>query len=61
MLDLLPLWIDEYLSRMCNPVSRAVSRMRGGPDMPLCAQVREPWRTIIGRRHCEASREDQNG
>lgn len=61
MLDLLPRWIDDCLSVVVSPLSRAVSRRWGGDDKPICAQVQEPWRTIIGRRHCDESREEWNG
>lgn len=58
MLDLLPHWLDDHLSRWLSPVSRWVSRSIGGPSVPLCAQVDEPWRTLIGRRHCDESRKE---
>lgn len=58
MLDLLPRWIDDRLSRLVSPVSRRVSLCYGGDDKPICAQVGEPWRTIIGRRHCDESRKE---
>lgn len=58
MLDLIPTWMDEHLSRYLSPVSRRVSLCYGGADKPICAQVGEPWRTIIGRRHCAASRKE---
>jgi len=58
MLDLLPAWLDEDLSRRLSPVSRAVSRLLGGPDVPLCAQAGPRWARIIGRRHCAHSQEE---
>lgn len=58
MLDLLPAWIDEHLSRVLSPWSRQVSRWLGREDKPLCAQASPFWAAIIGRRHCEGSREE---
>ena len=61
MLDLIPEAWDEHLSRYLSPVSRRVSLWYGGVDKPVCAQVGEPWRTLIGRRHCDESRKEWMG
>lgn len=58
MLDLLPPQIDAILSRLVSPMSRRVSLWYGADNKPICAQVGEPWRTIIGRRHCDESRKE---
>lgn len=59
MLDLVPA-LDRLFATVCSPVSRALSRACGGPDVPICAQVGPRWAWIIGRRHCAQSRETWN-
>lgn len=58
MLDLLPVWLDDWLCRRLSPVSRWISRRCGGADAPICAQVGPRWAAIIGQRHCAGSRDE---
>lgn len=57
MLDLLPPAWDEWISRRLCPLSRWASRQMGGPDLPLSSQATGLAAWVIGRKHCEGSRE----